>query len=66
VLWWNTLHQGASESLAAAGAPPMLLGMAVMALAFATYSMAVSLARVRCVMLEREADHHWLRQGEAA
>jgi hypothetical protein len=28
------------------------------------YSAAVSLARVRCVMIEREADHRWLRRGE--
>ncbi|HEX6361665.1 MAG TPA: heme ABC transporter permease CcmC [Albitalea sp.] len=68
VRWWNTLHQGASASLAspAATAHTMLLGMVATSLAFAMYSAAVSLARVRCVMLEREADHHRLRQGEAA
>jgi heme exporter protein C len=34
----------------------MLLGTGVMALAFWMYSLAVVLARVRCLMLEREAD----------
>jgi heme exporter protein C len=68
VLWWNTLHQGASGSLdgSSATAHTMLLGMVVMALAFWMYSAAVSLARVRCVMLEREADHRWHRRGEVA
>jgi heme exporter protein C len=68
VLWWNTLHQGASAGIARDPdtARTMLLGMLVMALAFWTYSAAVSLARVRCVMLERETDRRRLRRGESA
>ncbi len=56
VQWWNTLHQGASVSLTAAPkmAATMLAGMALMALGFWMYSIAVALARVRCVILERE------------
>ncbi len=56
VQWWNTLHQGASVSLTRAPsmAKTMLLGMLVMALAFWLYSIAVSLARVRCIIRERE------------
>jgi heme exporter protein C len=56
VQWWNTLHQGASVSLARAPsmAKTMLLGMLVMALAFWLYSIAVSMARVRCIIRERE------------
>jgi heme exporter protein C len=53
--WWNTLHQGAEASLA--GSPiarTMFGGMLVMALAFLTYANAVTLARVRCLLLERE------------
>jgi heme exporter protein C len=53
--WWNTLHQGAGVSLA--GSPvtrTMFGGMLVMALAFWTYANAVILARVRCLLLERE------------
>jgi heme exporter protein C len=63
VTWWNTLHQGASVSLAKAPsmATPMLLGMLVMALAFWAYCVAVSLARVRVVMLERESHARWAR-----
>ncbi|CAN5163241.1 heme ABC transporter permease CcmC [soil metagenome] len=61
VKWWNTLHQGASVSLAKAPsmAAPMLLGMLVMALAFWAYCIAVSLARLRVIMLERERHAAW-------
>ncbi len=63
VKWWNTLHQGASVSLAKAPsmAAPMLLGMLVMALAFWAYCIAVSLARLRVIMLERERHAAWAR-----
>ncbi len=71
VQWWNTLHQGASVSLTRAPsmAAQMLLGMLVMALAFWAYSIAVALARVRTLMLERERHAGWVRHaldGEAA
>lgn len=56
VTWWNTLHQGASVSLTRAPsmASTMLTGMLLMALAFWLYSIAASLARVRCIIKERE------------
>jgi len=56
VKWWNTLHQGASVSLTRAPsmASTMLTGMLLMALAFWLYSIAASLARVRCIIRERE------------
>jgi heme exporter protein C len=56
VQWWNTLHQGASVSLTRAPsmASTMLTGMLLMALAFWAYSIATSLARVRCIIKERE------------
>jgi len=56
VTWWNTLHQGASVSLTRAPsmASTMLTGMLLMALAFWLYSIAASLVRVRCIILERE------------
>jgi heme exporter protein C len=56
VQWWNTLHQGASVSLTRAPsmASTMLTGMLLMALAFWLYSIATSLARVRCIIKERE------------
>ena len=56
VQWWNTLHQGASVSLTRAPsmAATMLTGMLVMALAFWMYSIAVTLLRVRCLILENQ------------
>ena len=56
VQWWNTLHQGASVSLTRAPsmAATMLTGMLLMALAFWLYSIAVAMARVRCIIRERE------------
>jgi heme exporter protein C len=55
VVWWNTLHQGASVSVSrgASMQSQMLLAMLVMALAFWMYSIAVSLVRVRCIIRER-------------
>jgi heme exporter protein C len=54
VQWWNTLHQGASVSLTRAPsmAATMLTGMLLMALAFWMYSIAVAMARVRCLIAE--------------
>jgi heme exporter protein C len=64
VKWWNTLHQGASVSLTQAPsmATTMLWGMLVMALAFWMYSIAVTLARARVIILEREQGTRWVRQ----
>ncbi|MDN5862754.1 MAG: heme ABC transporter permease CcmC [Salinisphaera sp.] len=56
VQWWNTLHQGASVRLTAAPrmAQVMLTGMLLMALAAWLYAIAVALARVRCIIRERD------------
>ena len=56
VQWWNTLHQGASVSLTRAPsmAATMLTGMLLMTAAFWLYSIAVTLTRVRCIIVERE------------
>ena len=61
VKWWNTLHQGASVSLAKAPtmAATMFTGMIVMALGFWFYSIAAALMRARCIMLERERSSDW-------
>ncbi len=63
VRWWNTLHQGASVSLAAAPkmAATMLAGMLVMSLAAWCYCIAVSLVRAQAIVLEREAGAAWVR-----
>ena len=65
VQWWNTLHQGASVTFTEAPsmATPMLMGMLVMALACWMYCIAVALARVRVIMLERERHTVWARQA---
>jgi len=62
VKWWNTLHQGASVSVASAPtiATPMLLGMLVMALAMWAYAAAAALVRLRCIILEREGQSAWV------
>ena len=62
VKWWSTLHQGASVSLTKAPsmASTMLAGMLVMALAAWAYTIAVTLWRVRPLILERERHTEWV------
>lgn len=57
VQWWSTLHQGATIRFDAAPSMThtMLAGMLLMALACWAYSIAVALARVRCLITERAA-----------
>mgnify|MGYP001168735836 FL=1 len=63
VKWWNTLHQGASVSLTKAPsmAKIMLIGMLVMAIAAWFYTIAVTLVRVRSIILERERQTDWVK-----
>jgi heme exporter protein C len=65
VKWWNTLHQGASVSLTRSPsmATTMLWGMLIMSLALWMYVIAVALARVRCIILERERHADWVRHA---
>lgn len=62
VIWWNTLHQGASVSLTKSPsmAQTMLWGMLLMTLCFWMYAIAVALTRVRAIILEREAHTDWV------
>ncbi|NMG75712.1 heme ABC transporter permease CcmC [Aromatoleum diolicum] len=62
VKWWNTLHQGASVSLnkAPSMATTMLVGMLVMAIAAWAYTIAITLWRVRSLILERERHTEWV------
>ncbi|MBL8484695.1 MAG: cytochrome c biogenesis protein CcsA [Rhodocyclaceae bacterium] len=64
VQWWSTLHQGASISMTKAPtmAATMLMGMLLMAFAAWFYTIAVALARVRLIMLERESGSAWAVQ----
>ena len=66
VKWWNTLHQGASVSLAAAPkmASTMLTAMLLMTLAFWAYGFAVVFTRARAIVLERDQHTQWA--GEVA
>lgn len=61
VQWWNTLHQGSSVSLTKSPsmATTMLMGMLLVALAAWAYSIAVTLYRVRSIILERERQTDW-------
>jgi heme exporter protein C len=65
VRWWNTLHQGASVSMTASPkmATTMLTAMLIMTVGFWMYSFAVTLARVRCVILDRERQPMWGNQS---
>jgi len=62
VIWWNTLHQGASVSLTKAPsmAQTMLWGMLLMSLGYWMYSIAMALTRLRAIILEREAHADWV------
>jgi heme exporter protein C len=66
VQWWNTLHQGASVSVTRSStmAASMLSAMLIMVFAFWAYSIAASLLRVRCEILERERGG-WLSKMES-
>lgn len=60
VKWWNTLHQGSSVNPGSSSmAMVMLQAMMIMSFAFWCYAIAVSLHRVRTIILEREAHTRW-------
>jgi heme exporter protein C len=67
VRWWNTLHQGATISFtkSASIAPTMLWALLLMALAFWMYAIAVVLARLRVILLERESHTEWVKHALA-
>jgi heme exporter protein C len=64
VKWWNTLHQGASVSVTKGSnmSSIMLQTMLIMTFAFWAYSIAVSMFRVRAIILEREKDARWVSE----
>ena len=66
VKWWNTLHLGGTVSLTAAPkmAAIMLTAMLIMTIAAWFYAIAISLVRVRAIILEREGRSGWA--GELA
>ena len=57
VQWWHTLHQGATINLSKPKmAPSMIAAMFIMLAACWLYSIAVVLARLRCIIIEREQE----------
>ena len=62
VIWWNTLHQGSSVGFTHAPkmAATMLQGMMIMTFAAWAYAIAVTLVRVRRLILERERKTEWV------
>jgi heme exporter protein C len=63
VLWWNTLHQGASVSFKGTSMHvTMLWGMLLMTFAFWMYAIGAALVRVRAVIVERESRTRWVRE----
>ncbi|MCB1773718.1 MAG: heme ABC transporter permease [Gammaproteobacteria bacterium] len=64
VQWWNTLHQGATIKMGEQSSmdETMLITMLVMTFAFWAYAIAVTMARVRTVILERERTTTWVRE----
>ena len=64
VIWWNTLHQGASVSITESPkmASTMLMGMLIMSIACWMYSIALVLIRTRTIVLERERHTVWVSE----
>ena len=61
VRWWNTLHQGSSVNAGSSKmATMMLIAMLIMAFACWAYAIAVALARVRAIIIEREHNAAWV------
>lgn len=64
VVWWNTLHQGATVSKL--GAPSihvsMLIPLLLMAVAFTAYYGAAMLLRTRNELLQRERNSRWVQE----
>ena len=63
VHWWNTLHQGSSVSFKGTSMHvAMLQAMLLMTFACWMYAIAVTLVRVRIIILERERRTAWVRE----
>jgi heme exporter protein C len=64
VVWWNTLHQGSSIGVTHAPkmAASMMQGVLLMTAAAWLYTIAVTLARVQRIILERERRTEWAQQ----
>ncbi len=64
VVWWNTLHQGASIGPSGSRmAEPMLHAMLIMVAAAWCYTLAAVLARLRLILLRRERHTTWAQRA---
>ncbi|MFT0849762.1 heme ABC transporter permease CcmC [Achromobacter sp. F4_2707] len=70
VVWWNTLHQGASISFDSGVSmhPTMLTALLLMSAAAWFYAIGTVVRRLRVLILEREAQSDWVgeRYGSAS
>lgn len=67
VQWWNTLHQGSTIKFSGTSMHiAMQEAMYAMIFACWTYAIAVVLARVRSIILERERNTQWVHELGAA
>jgi len=68
VVWWNTLHQGATVTKF--GKPSMdaamLIPLLIMSVAFTFYFATVMLQRARCEILDSERNTAWVRERAMA
>ncbi len=63
VKWWNTLHQGATIKFSGTSMQiAMQHALFTMLLACWTYAVAVTLLRVRSIILERERNTQWVSE----
>ena len=63
VKWWNTLHQGSTIKFTGTSMHvAMQQGLWLMMLACWMYAIALTLWRVRSIILEREATAQWVRE----
>lgn len=64
VRWWNTLHQGASVSVTGESkmAETMLTAMLIMTFACWAYAIAISMYRLRTLIIETESHSTWMQQ----
>ncbi|MDH4284793.1 MAG: heme ABC transporter permease CcmC [Gallionellaceae bacterium] len=63
VKWWNTLHQGATVKFTGTSMhAAMQQAMFITLVACWFYAIAVALARVRSIMLERERNNQWVSE----
>ena len=63
VQWWNTLHQGATIKFTGTSMHEVMQqGLLAMLLAVWLYAIAMTLMRVRSIILERECKTQWVAE----